>query len=180
MKTLYSVLGFPVTAAPAVGDLAVTEKMVFYSEEVNALVTERKQDSKPTFTVELAQIAVLTKVWEATGGFFKPLVGDVPAKVSVNVMSFITETARVLNTYPDDNLEGTYVRRVDFSDWRMLLEPSDSEVYSPGVPPTQAAAVDALAEMPTERLIQHWINRMGVSDLVASLNLYVGIRPSAD
>lgn len=180
MRTLYSVLGFPVMVPV---DVKVDTPVYFYSRVIDEIATARRSSDRPSFEDELEQIKAFSKIWELTGGFFAPMTPAAseknPVKVSANVLGFILETANLLSPYADGTIDQKRTRRVSFGDWRRMLEPSPDQTLSAGVPGDAMAAVTALANMPTEKLIQHWITTAGVDDLSETLHLYVGERPPA-
>lgn len=167
MNVVYSHRGFPVllNATPILGS-------VYESPRVSDIYRNRCQQQRPTFQIELAQIAVFAKEWSAIGGFFKASLHPA-TRIGWNVQSFIAETAMFL-------LKNITRRRISFQD-RALMIQSDTPVTTrlPSFNDIERAAVEELAQLTPEALIQLWITVAGVDDLSTTLQLYIGDRTTA-
>jgi hypothetical protein len=167
MNVIYTHRGFPtlIAAVPTLGS-------VYESPRVSDIYRQRSGQTRPTFDVELAQIAVLSKEWKYTNGFFRAAL-DPACRIGNNVQSFIAETAMFL-------MKNITRRRICFQD-RALMIKQDSVVQTrlPSFTDIERQAVEELAQYTLEALIQLWVTVAGVDDLSASLELYVGDRTVA-
>lgn len=167
MNVIYTHRGFPtlINVAPVLGS-------VYESPRVSDIYRQRCEQARPTFELELAQIAVLLKEWKYTGGFFRAAL-DPSCRIGGGVRSFIAETALFIT-------KQITRRRVCFQD-RALMIRQDSVVATrlPNFSAVERQAVEELAQYTPEALIQLWIDSVGVDDLSQSLELYVGDRTTA-
>lgn len=154
---------------PALVDVTVLSDAVYEVPEISEIYRRRCQQDRPGFTEELYQIGVMLREWTRTGGFFRAAL-DPTVRVSGAVQSFIAETAMFLT-------KRCTRRRVSFQD-RALMMRHDTPVPSrlPIFSAEEAAALNELADMTPEAVIQMWVTRLGVDDLSQTLQLYVGDR----
>lgn len=112
-----------------------------------------------------ASIKAVT-LWVETGGLFnKQITNNV--KLSANARSFINETAGLLSGRIQS-------RRVSWPDWRTLLCHSDSVAISdPKWTADELEELRTLQLTPTPVLIQRWVSKHGVGDLVQTLSVFL-------
>lgn len=167
MSIVYTHRGFPVVLA-----LPGQIETLYESPDISEIYRSRAGQIRPNFDLELQQVAIMTKEWSITRGFFVGAL-DPACRIGGSVQSFIGETALYLT--------GRIMRRrISFQDRGMLIkEDSVTSVRSPTFTEAERMAVAELAAIEPEALIQLWITRVGVDDLSSTLQLYVGDRSRA-
>lgn len=167
MSIVYTHRGFPVVLA-----VSGQVETLYESPEVSEIYRSRAAQIRPNFDLELQQVAIMTKEWSVTRGFFVGAL-DPTCRISGSVQSFIAETALYLT--------GVITRRrISFQDRGLLIkEDAVSNVRAPTFTEAEKMAVKELAAVEPEALIQLWITRVGVDDLSSTLQLYVGDRSRA-
>lgn len=167
MNIVYTHRGFP-----ALLDIPVAPGAVYEAPEVSEIYRRRCEQTRPDFKTELAQISVMVREWFCTKGFFLAAINPA-VRLGVAVQSFIAETALYLT-------KRITRRRVCFQDRALLLK-HDTVVATrlPSFTADERKAVEELAAMAPEHLIQLWVDRLGVDDLSSTLQLYVGDRSTA-
>lgn len=167
MNIVYTHRGFPALMA-----IAVSAEAVYEAPEISEIYRRRCEQNRPDFKLELDQLAIMQREWAATSGFFAAALSPT-VRLGTSVQSFIAETALFLT-------KRITRRRVSFQDRALLLK-HDTVVATrlPTFTPEEREAVEFLAAMLPEHLIQLWVTRLGVDDLSATLQLYVGDRTIA-
>lgn len=167
LNIVYTHRGFP-----ALMDVAISAEAVYEAPEVSEIYRRRCEQTRPGFKEELDQIAILLREWTATNGFFLPALQP-SVRLGGTVQAVIAETALYLT-------KRITRRRMMLQDRaRMMKHDTAVAVRLPTFTPEERAAVEELANMTPEAVIQLWITRCGVDDLSSTLQLYVGDRTVA-
>lgn len=164
MRIIYTHRGFPTAM-----DVVSSVEPIYESPDISDIYSRRMEQDRPGFTEELGQVAIMTREWATTHGFFIPCLNP-SVRISGAIQSFIAETALYLT-------KQITRRRMSFQDRGLLIRPDALvDARLPKFSKEELAAITELAQLPAYELIQLWVTRLGVDDLSSTLQLYVGDR----
>jgi hypothetical protein len=164
MNTVYTMNGFPTSNQ---ANQPQGSEVRYHDANIDALYANGAPSPEITFPAELEVLEAVMKAWAAAGNLFGNLLQP-GVLVSSSVVSFVLETAAVLN--------GEKSRRgLSFQDWALLLKPGeDTKVGPVQLSEGAIATLKEMAGKDLPTLIQKWVTSVGFEDLIGTMKIYVG------
>ena len=135
---------------------------------IKTLLEDYCRQESVTTKNDLDIIKHVVKFWDGTGGLFGAAVkGNVP--ITSSAFSFLKETADVLTGGRDK-------RKCDHSYWKQILVRGTEGVTVSRIPSENSASLHKVAGMSTTDLIFTWIQRLGLGDLLMTLDMWINTR----